>query len=226
MNQMMPEQIYRKINPDDWRRIFVVGDVHGCYDLLLAKLARQRFDRARDLLISVGDLIDRGAQNLQCLELLEQPWFCAVRGNHEQMAIDALSRGEENLWLANGGQWFWRLDEEQRRRAAALIERCAYLPLIIDLEMAQRHIVIAHADYPLDNYRYQQTVDPELVVWSRQRINRNQRGRGAPISGATHFFFGHTPLERVRHFYNQFYIDTGAVFGGTLTLVDITSLPF
>ncbi|NDL62987.1 metallophosphoesterase [Acerihabitans arboris] len=218
--------MYRKIDPNGWRRIFIVGDLHGCYDLLLAKLARQGFDRSADLLISVGDLIDRGAQNLQCLELLEQSWFCAVRGNHEQMAMDALSSSDEGLWLANGGQWFLRLDDEQRRRAAALIERCAGLPLIIDIEMPRRHVVVAHADYPLDSYRYGQAVDPELVVWSRQRINRNQRGRGAPITGASHFFFGHTPLERVRHFYNQFYIDTGAVFGGALTLVELTALPF
>lgn len=223
---MMPEQIYRKINPDDWRRIFVVGDLHGCYDLLLSKLARQRFDRAADLLISVGDLIDRGAQNLQCLELLEQPWFCAVRGNHEQMAIDAITCGEQGLWLANGGSWFMHLEQEQRGRAAELIAGCASLPLIIDIDMADRHVVVAHADYPLDDYRYLREVDPELVVWSRQRINRNQRGRGGAISGASHFFFGHTPLERVRHFYNQFYIDTGAVFGGALTLIELNTLPF
>lgn len=226
MNSLKPEQIYRQIDPDAWRRIFLVGDLHGCYDLLLAKLARRQFDDKHDLLVSVGDLIDRGAQSLECLQLLEQPWFCAVRGNHEQMAIDALSWHDAEMWLANGGGWFFRLDDAKRRRAAELIGLCDELPLVIDIHMATRHCVVAHADYPLNTYAFLKDIDPEQVVWSRRRINRNQRGIGAPIDGASHFFFGHTPLERVRHFYNQYYIDTGAVFGGSLTLIELTSLPF
>lgn len=217
--------VYRQIDPDAWRRMFVVGDLHGCYDLLLDKLARHHFDQRCDLLISVGDLIDRGAKNLECLALLRETWFCAVRGNHEQMAIDALRSGDSGLWLANGGRWFLRLDDRQQRQARELIDLCARLPLVMDIPMADRHIVIAHADYPLDDYAFERQVDRDALLWSRRRINLNQRGRGAPIGGATHFFFGHTPMERVRHYYNQFYIDTGAVFGGTLSVIELNTLP-
>ncbi|MEA9391019.1 metallophosphoesterase [Acerihabitans sp. TG2] len=217
--------VYRKIDPARWQRLFVVGDLHGCYDQLLEKLARQQFDKQRDLLISVGDLIDRGPENLQCLSLLDEPWFCAVRGNHEQMAIDALHSGDSGLWLANGGAWYLRMADSEQRRAQTLVTLCAQLPLVIDIPMADRHIVIAHADYPLDDYGFEQPISTEEVLWSRRRITRNQRGRGTPISGATHFFFGHTPLNRIRHYYNQFYIDTGAVFGGELSLIELTALP-
>ncbi|WP_413733358.1 metallophosphoesterase [Sodalis sp. RH21] len=225
MNTHIPAAVYRKIDPNAWRRILVVGDLHGCYDLLQDKLAQHAFDTQQDLLVSVGDLIDRGPKNLQCLELLRQPWFCAVRGNHEQMAIDALQSGDGGLWLANGGRWFLRLDDDEQRRARALIAECADLPLVIDIPMADRHIVVAHADYPLDSYGFDRAVAQEDLLWSRQRINRNQRGRGAPIKGATHFFFGHTPLDRIRHYFNQFYIDTGAVFGGSLSVIELNTLP-
>ncbi len=225
MYQHIPGALYRKIDPGEWRRIFIVGDLHGCFDLLLEKLERQGFDTDRDLLVSVGDLIDRGRQNLECLSLLREKWFCAVRGNHEQMAMESLATGDHELWLINGGGWFLRLEPLQQRQAKSLIADCSRLPLVIDIPMACRHIVVAHADYPSDHYSFDQPVDEEQLVWSRRRIQRNQRGRGAPITGATHFFFGHTPLDRVRHFFNQFYIDTGAVYGGTLTLVELNTLP-
>ncbi|TCL02755.1 metallophosphoesterase [Sodalis ligni] len=225
MYQYVPGAVYRKIDAQKWRRIFIVGDLHGCFDLLLEKLERQGFDTEQDLLVSVGDLIDRGRQNLECLSLLREKWFCAVRGNHEQMAMDSLADNDPGLWLANGGDWFARLDSARQQQAKALIAECAALPLVIDIPMDQRHVVVAHADYPADNYYFDQPVDSEELVWSRRRIHRNQQGRGAPITGATHFFFGHTPLNRVRHFFNQYYIDTGAVYGGSLTLVEINTLP-
>lgn len=82
--------LYRSINGAIWRNIWVVGDLHGCHTLLMNELERVSFDPLCDLLISVGDLIDRGAENVECLELITMPWFMAVRGNHEQMMLDGL----------------------------------------------------------------------------------------------------------------------------------------
>ncbi|STI47003.1 serine/threonine protein phosphatase 1 [Escherichia coli] len=74
------------------------GDISGfqaIYTVVLSSCAANYgivvFDPWRDLLISVGDVIDRGPQSLRCLQLLEQHWVRAVRGNHEQMAMDALA---------------------------------------------------------------------------------------------------------------------------------------
>ena len=39
----------------------------------------------------VGDLIDKGVDNLKCVELLDKGWFINVRGNHEQFCIDSLN---------------------------------------------------------------------------------------------------------------------------------------
>ncbi|HHW3963629.1 TPA: bacteriophage antitermination protein Q [Raoultella planticola] len=54
--------IYQRINGADWRNVWVVGDLHGCYTLLMSELDKVNFDPAQDLLISVGDLVDRGAE--------------------------------------------------------------------------------------------------------------------------------------------------------------------
>ena len=57
------------------------------------------------------------------------------------------------------------------------------------------------------------------VLWRRQRLADHFAGRHGAIAGADHFWFGHTPLKRRYDSDNQHYIDTGAVFGGELTLV-------
>lgn len=57
------------------------------------------------------------------------------------------------------------------------------------------------------------------VLWSRSRLGERPKGQG--IKGADHFWFGHTPLRHRVDIGNLHYIDTGAVFGGELTLVQL-----
>ncbi|TRC46997.1 serine/threonine-protein phosphatase, partial [Mannheimia haemolytica] len=63
----------------------------------MTELEKVKFNRETDLLISVGDLIDRGRQNLKCLQLLREKWFFNVQGNHDQMAIEALLYHDFNM---------------------------------------------------------------------------------------------------------------------------------
>ncbi|HAN4836734.1 TPA: serine/threonine protein phosphatase, partial [Escherichia coli] len=152
---MMAPTIYHRIDGTKYRNVWVVGDLHGCYTRLMSELHRVDFDPAQDLLISVGDLIDRGTENVECLELLQMPWFRAVMGNHERLMIDALSPdGNVNNWLMNGGQWFFMLDTDQEILAWALVELVKRLPYIIELNTGQETIVIAHADYPDNEYQF------------------------------------------------------------------------
>jgi len=139
---------YERIDGSKYRNIWVVGDLHGCYTNLMKKLETIGFDTKKDLLISVGDLVDRGTENVECLELITFPWFRAVRGNHEQMMIDGLSeRGNVNHWLLNGGGWFFNLDYDKEILAKALAHKADELPLIIELVSKDKKYVICHADY-------------------------------------------------------------------------------
>lgn len=214
--------IYQRINGADWRNVWVVGDLHGCYTLLMGELDKVKFDPARDLLISVGDMVDRGAENVECLDLINQPWFRAVRGNHEQMMIDGLSaHGNVNHWMVNGGGWFFNLDYDKERLAKALVHKAGELPLIIELETGDKKVVICHADYPHSEYEFDKPVDAELVIWNRERVSDAQDGIVREITGAHLFIFGHTPARQPLKYANQMYIDTGAVFGGRLTLLQV-----
>lgn len=213
--------MYRKIDGSEYQRIFVVGDIHGCYKKLMDALGRVQFERSTDLLLSVGDLADRGLQNIECYELLTTHWFHAVRGNHEQMAIDVLAGGEVDTWIANGGQWFFLLETSKKLLVEQLIRRAEKLPFIIEVNTEREKYIIAHADYPSDEYVYGKPVSEQLVLWSRKRLNAAMEGDSRKIAGADKFIFGHTPLVKPSLFKNQLYIDTGAVFGNTLTVIQI-----
>lgn len=212
--------IYLRINGDQYRHILVVGDIHGCFNLLKRNMYRIDFDKEKDLLISVGDLIDRGDQNVECLDLINEKWFRAVRGNHEQMAIDALfNGGDVNNWLHNGGNWFFLQNYEEEVLSRACLAKAEKLPFIIEVNTDGKKTVIAHADYPSDEYEFGKPVDEQYVIWSRERIGDDNVRE---IKGADLFLFGHTPMIKgIEKRANQEYIDTGAVFGYGLTMRQI-----
>lgn len=99
---------------------YIVGDLHGCRDLLEIELDRVGFDQSRDRLFSVGDLADRGPDSLGCLRLLLEPWFFAVRGNHEDMMLGYVyepvmpyeSRQNARQFFRCGGGWVENLSLE------------------------------------------------------------------------------------------------------------------
>ncbi|MBM3072698.1 protein-serine/threonine phosphatase [Enterobacter sp. RHBSTW-00994] len=213
--------MYQRINGQEWRHVWVVSDIHGCYQWLMEELKRCHFNPYEDLLISVGDIIDRGPDSVKCLELMHEKWFRAVRGNHEQMALDSLANNHFALWAMNGGQWFAALEEEKKQHAFILLAACRALPHIIEITCTNGLNVIAHADYPAAEYAWGKPVSTHRVLWERERLTGFMIGKGQGISGADHFWFGHTPVDKRYDFNNLHYIDTGAVFGGVLTLVQL-----
>lgn len=64
---------------------YVVGDVQGCFDSLMALLDRVDFDPARDRVWIAGDLVNRGPKNLEVLRWARDhdPCLTAVLGNHD-----------------------------------------------------------------------------------------------------------------------------------------------
>ncbi|MEX6144614.1 metallophosphoesterase [Providencia hangzhouensis] len=208
---------YQRINVDKYESVYVVGDLHGCFDSLASELKSVNFNENTDLLISVGDLIDRGERSIDCLGLIKKPWFKAVRGNHEQMAISALLKrgGGFKDWILNGGKWYLALSDEDKERFKELLQLAANLPLVIEVNVNGKKIVIAHADYPGDEYVFGADVDYIPLLWGRERLDSEVAHN---IKGADLFLFGHTPVNNVIKRANQEYIDTGVVFGRSLTL--------
>lgn len=86
---------------------YIIGDVHGCYDELMALLAAIEKKDKNAQYIFVGDFIDRGPQVDKvlawCMEnITSDGRYRSVRGNHEQMVLDWYYR-EWLLWWEAGG---------------------------------------------------------------------------------------------------------------------------
>lgn len=96
----------KTFEPNERGRDFVVGDLHGSYEVFENMLKGIQFDETKDRMFSVGDLVDRGPSSYECLQLLRKPWFHCVLANHEQMMLEAFDGGYGGaLWFHNGGFW-------------------------------------------------------------------------------------------------------------------------
>ncbi|MDI5891967.1 metallophosphoesterase [Halomonas rhizosphaerae] len=203
-------------------RDFFVGDIHGQYRLLQEVLQGVAFSKSEDRLFCVGDLIDRGGDSLDCLKLVFMPWFHAVRGNHEELASNALREGEGSsawaLWMINGGGWVVESGVGETRRVLQAALR--HLPLAREVTVKGKRIGMVHAEPPTDWSRIEEA-DPRALVWERSRI---QRGDETPVADVDAVVVGHTIVERPLTLGNVHYIDTGAFCTGRLTLVDAREL--
>ena len=88
-------------------RTLVVGDIHGCsiaLDTLFALVAPLPQDR----LITLGDYVDRGPDSRGVLDrliaLYDAGHLIPLRGNHDQMMVQARDRIDRTMWVACGGR--------------------------------------------------------------------------------------------------------------------------
>lgn len=208
---------------------FVVGDIHGCYEYLLQQLVEIKFDSSKDRLIAVGDLIDRGDNSLECLRLINQPWFYSVKGNHEDFITMFFEGYGSSNHISNGGRWFYSLPFKLQSELKILIDK---LPLIIEVEVGDKKVAIMHADPCYDDYlilkakvlnKDEKTISS--LLWSRTRIrfSKFKFEDLTPIKNIDFIFLGHTIVPRVTKVHNTIYLDTD-VLDNKLTILNIKEI--
>lgn len=211
---------HETLKPNLQGRDFIVGDIHGMFDCLRSGLVDVSFNPSRDRLISVGDLVDRGSESLMCLGLLMNPWFYAVRGNHEEMMIDAMRGGDRALWRSNGGRWADEFDKRALRRIAA---RARMMPQVLTLELKTgARIGIVHAECPVADWHDIDRTEKDAalnkrMIWGRSVLNQLEPPLTRNIDLTIH---GHTPLDAPRRHGNALFIDTGCCYSGALTILE------
>jgi len=92
-----------------YNRLFAVGDIHGCFNSFKKLIEREIQLTKSDKVVLLGDYIDRGSQSKEVidyiLDLKEKGIdIISLRGNHEQMLLDAFNEKElVSRWMLNGG---------------------------------------------------------------------------------------------------------------------------
>ncbi|MPZ46480.1 MAG: hypothetical protein GEV05_24460 [Betaproteobacteria bacterium] len=213
----------------------VVGDLHGHRSLLDAQLERLHFDPARDRVLSVGDLVNRGPESLATLSLIEEPWFHAVLGNHELMLLNYLhyydSRTHSRKAFACGsGQWIHEAIAKNRKFLGKLADRLAALPLALHVEGAVSFNVTHSALLPI-GLRQKRLLRDETVCVHRadaatsSRLNIGEaltsglfglrfaehsvQISDTPIGALPITYVGHSPIRHVTVHNSYVYIDQG-----------------
>ncbi|MDT4898301.1 MAG: hypothetical protein QOH25_3378 [Acidobacteriota bacterium] len=191
-------------------RTIIVGDIHGCYDELMALLEKAALAES-DRVVSVGDLIVKGEKNREVLDLfIEDERFSAVLGNHDR-ALRRYWRGEEVSLKDSQEKTRAELAQDEERYSAYIQQ----LPLMIDLGS---HLVV-HAGVRPGVALSRQTVEDltELRTLGEDRTNREGVPWYERYDDEQIVLFGHWPAPEPRRGPRAIGLDTGCVYGYDLT---------
>lgn len=222
-------------------RSYIVGDIHGQLELLKAAHERIARDDAAHggggQVIHVGDLLDRGPDSRGMVDYLMQgqaegqPWT-VLKGNHDRFLprfvcdpawidpglvsgkhwLDHASLGAAQTMASYGIESLGRdhaevLGEVMIKVPAAHLHWLDELPLWHLLPDA----LIVHAGIrPGVELALQAEQD---LLWIRSGFLDDTTDHGLLV------VHGHTVVDRVTHYGNRLAVDTGAAYGGPLSVV-------
>ena len=206
-------------------KIFVIGDIHGCFDKLRTLMRKIPIDLKQDKLIFIGDYIDRGPQSFKVLEYLINlkkrfSDIIFLKGNHEAMLENYLSGVDRFTYLRNGGQK--TLDDYLNQTvhtgsSPVPQDHMAFFKSLVIYHQTEDYIFV-HAGLrkkiPLEEQK------SEDLLWIRNAFISADYDFGKRV------IFGHTPFQKPLVEKNKIGIDTGAVFGNKLSCVRLPDLKF
>lgn len=209
------------------RRIFAVGDIHGCYDKLAAMMKILPWDRENgDVLLFIGDYIDRGPKSREVVEHLvnvrkKGGELVFLKGNHEKMLLDYyIHQKDQMLYVANGGAETIASYVEGGigRKAFVLPEEHLEFFLSLSLYYETEDYIFVHAG--LRDGVSLDAQSEEDLLWIREEFIYSAFDWNKRI------IFGHTALETPFVTPGKIGIDTGAVYGNKLTAVELPRMKF
>ncbi|CAD5118929.1 DgyrCDS7604 [Dimorphilus gyrociliatus] len=205
------------------KKVYVVGDVHGCLTELLNLLKKENLLKSdgltmkqKSILFMAGDTVNRGPRSCEVLDFIERnERVFAVRGNHEDNVLESGSE-DKYPWLKDCPQ------------AKDIIEKFPYT-----YRVNQYNAVVVHAGLMPDT----EIMDQEVFAMTRMRnIERLAGGILRPIEetndgnnwiaywkGPQHIYFGHTARRGLQTYDLATGLDTRCYKGGRLTAVKMPS---
>lgn len=213
----------------------VIGDVHGCYQELRALLADLGYEVAQHAgrwravhpqgrrLVFAGDLVNRGPKSVEVLALVVD--LCAagdalcVAGNHEEWLRSEMRASHDAPWLlAQRAPEYADCEPEELARFRRFLDGLAG-HLVLD----GGRLVVAHAGLPEPFHGDPGDRARRLATLGEMTGEKDALGMpvrrdwAAGYSGGALVVQGHTPVRTPRWLNGTVDIDTGCVYGGSLT---------
>ncbi|MCR8641667.1 serine/threonine protein phosphatase [Paenibacillus sp. N1-5-1-14] len=224
------------------RRTLVISDIHGCYEEFKELLESVEYRPIEDELILLGDYCDRGFMSKEVVEYvmtlcLEGDVKC-LRGNHDQMLLNALDNINDASFLRNGGittiesycgsDWFdpvmrYEFDRYCEGKDYMLANYQTHIDFLRTLPFYYENdaFIFVHAglnpEYGL-NWKNQSERD---FIWIRDPFYKY------PTKVDKTVVFGHTPTKNFHDSNDVWYgdgiigVDGGCCFGRQLNCLEI-----
>ena len=207
------------------QKIFVVGDIHGCFEKLIALIDKIPINYNQDQLIFIGDYIDRGPSSFEVVRYLIElkklkPDTVFLKGNHEDMLQNYLDGSDRFTYQLNGGQQTLDeyLDRSDNKDAFPIPSEHLEFFNSLQLYYQTDDYFFVHAGLrekvPLES---QAKMD---LLWIRDEFIHSKFNFGKRV------IFGHTPFKEPLLYPNKIGIDTGAVYGNLLTCIQLPEMEF
>ena len=210
----------------DYDKIYVVGDIHGSVDMLKRLMDILPWRKDKDLLIFLGDYIDRGAHGKEVIDYIltlkkDTEYVRCLLGNHDAMFIDYLNGKNINQYIINGGDKTlesYGITDHKEGYELVPEEHVRFLKTLEPyIEVEDYYFV--HAGFkPGVKIKEQRLAD---MLWIRREFIESKYNFGKKV------IFGHTPMKKGPLISdNKIGVDTGAVYGETLTCLELPEEKF
>jgi serine/threonine protein phosphatase 1 len=209
-------------------RRLVLGDIHGRYEYLVDVFRQANVDFENDLLIQIGDIVDRGPDPFTCIDLLMKfKNRVFIIGNHDHSFLELVCHGKNFLGPGNGVEptiRAWNLLDQE--------EQFHYLDTFFR-EQKGFHVTEDKKCFVHGGFDREHPIEGQTILslcWDREFVNQAMSCTGTQkLKTADNFdevFIGHTPTiywDKTQPIFSGgvINVDTGSGKGGPLTLMDI-----
>lgn len=193
------------------KRIFAIGDIHGCNEAFQKMLFEEIKLQQTDMIYCIGDYIDRGPDSRAVIDTIldlrnKNYNIRTLRGNHEEMMmLSGRDFRDFQLWYSNGGDT--TLESFGTDFYNGIKKEYKDFFEGTDLYLTYEDYIFVHAGLNFETLNIFE--DKEAMLWKRD-FSPEQ-----PVLGNRILIHGHTP-KTLRYIKNQkgncINIDGGCVY--------------
>jgi serine/threonine protein phosphatase 1 len=206
-------------------KTFVIGDVHGCYHTLKELLNKLPLDSR---IIFVGDLCDRGLYTKEVIELIIENNYEAVLGNHDDYMAKHAKECLEDLscrWYKEDYMGGRETMDSYASEPQTLLKHANWIKTLPRYILIDNFFITHGFALP---YFKNRDLKKSYTGLIKNRITDEEEWSHEWEEDWQEYdiinIFGHTHYDEVEIGRNYYGIDTGCVYGGKLTAIELPSM--